>query len=101
MAGSEQDGLDGRGRRPVRRARPGCSRRPAGTDADAYAGCAAWSRELGAEVVAVTPEHHDALVAVVSHVPQLAASTLMDVAATDAARSTRACCGSRPAASAT
>ena len=37
-------------------------------------------RELGAEVVSVTPEHHDVLVALVSHVPQLAASTLMDVA---------------------
>ena len=37
-------------------------------------------RELGAEVVSVTPAHHDALVALVSHVPQLAASTLMDVA---------------------
>ena len=28
----------------------------------------------------MTPEHHDVLVALVSHVPQLAASTLMDVA---------------------
>ena len=37
-------------------------------------------RELGADVVNVTPEHHDELVALVSHVPQLAASTLMDVA---------------------
>src|SRR4029079_11150851 len=33
-----------------------------------------------AEAIAVTPELHDALVAVVSHVPQLAASTLMNVA---------------------
>jgi len=36
---------------------------------------------LGAETVAVTPTQHDALVAMVSHVPQLAATTLMDVAA--------------------
>ena len=35
---------------------------------------------LGAEAIEVEPEHHDALVALVSHVPQLAASTLMDVA---------------------
>src|SRR5436305_13529041 len=35
---------------------------------------------LGAEVVSVTPDHHDLLVALVSHVPQLASSTLMDVA---------------------
>jgi prephenate dehydrogenase len=81
MAGSEQDGLDG-------------------ADADLFVG-ATWVltptehteigaftalralvAELGAEAVAMTPEHHDALVAVVSHVPQLAATTLMDVAAT-------------------
>jgi prephenate dehydrogenase len=81
MAGSEQDGLDG-------------------ADADLFVG-ATWVLtptehteisaftalrsligDLGAEVVAMTPEHHDALVAVVSHVPQLAATTLMDVAAT-------------------
>jgi len=80
MAGSEQDGLDG-------------------ADADLFEG-ATWVltptehteigaftklrslvAELGAEIVAMTPEHHDALVAVVSHVPQLAATTLMDVAA--------------------
>jgi prephenate dehydrogenase len=81
MAGSEQDGL-------------------AGAEVDLFAG-ATWVltptgrtetaahtavrslvAELGAEIVEVTPEHHDALVAVVSHVPQLAATTLMDVAAT-------------------
>jgi prephenate dehydrogenase len=80
MAGSEQDGLEG-------------------AEADLFAGAtwvltptehtaiAAFTRlralvaELGAEVVAMTPEHHDELVAVVSHVPQLAATTLMDVAA--------------------
>jgi prephenate dehydrogenase len=81
MAGSEQDGIDG-------------------ADADLFAG-ATWVltpteyteiaafttlrsliADVGAEVVAMTPEHHDALVAVVSHVPQLAATTLMDVAAT-------------------
>jgi prephenate dehydrogenase len=80
MAGSEQDGLEG-------------------ADADLFAGATwvltptqhteigAFTRlralvaELGAEIVAMTPEHHDALVAVVSHVPQLAATTLMDVAA--------------------
>jgi prephenate dehydrogenase len=36
--------------------------------------------DLGAEVVALTPEHHDALVAVVSHVPHLTAATLMQLA---------------------
>ncbi len=35
---------------------------------------------LGAEVVALSPEQHDALVAVVSHVPHLTAATLMNLA---------------------
>jgi prephenate dehydrogenase len=35
---------------------------------------------LGAEVLALTPEQHDALVAVVSHVPHLTAAALMNVA---------------------
>ena len=80
MAGSEQDGIEG-------------------ADADLFVG-ATWVltpteyteigaftslralvADLGAEVVAMTPDQHDALVAVVSHVPQLAATTLMDVAA--------------------
>jgi prephenate dehydrogenase len=79
MAGSEQDGVDG-------------------ADADLFVG-ASWVLTpttetdpaafttvraivglLGAEAIEVEPEHHDALVALVSHVPQLAASTLMDVA---------------------
>jgi prephenate dehydrogenase len=37
-------------------------------------------RTLGAEVVALTPERHDEVVAVVSHVPHLAAATLMRLA---------------------
>jgi prephenate dehydrogenase len=36
---------------------------------------------LGARVLAVDPSHHDALVAVTSHLPQLAATTLMNLAA--------------------
>ena len=35
---------------------------------------------LGAEVVALSPERHDSLVAIVSHVPHLAAATLMTLA---------------------
>jgi len=79
MAGSEQDGIDG-------------------ADADLFAG-AVWVltptattddaalatlrgviSELGADVVALAPDHHDALVAVVSHVPHLAAASLMRMA---------------------
>ena len=80
MAGSEQEGVDG-------------------ADPDLFAGavwvltpdrrppttpptrrCAAWSPTLGADVVALAPEHHDALVAVVSHVPHLTAASLMRLA---------------------
>ncbi len=80
MAGSEQDGLDGAGAdlfvgatwvlTPTER-----------TDPDGFQAVRSFVRSLGAEVLAVTPDHHDALVAMVSHVPQLAATTLMDVAA--------------------
>jgi prephenate dehydrogenase len=79
MAGSEQEGLDGADAdlfvgatwvlTPTSR-----------TDPAAFATVRALVTSLGAEAVAVTPELHDTLVAVVSHVPQLAASTLMNVA---------------------
>ena len=81
MAGSEQDGLDGADAdlfqgatwvlTPTER-----------TDPDAFATVRQTLGAIGAEVFAVTPDEHDALVAMVSHVPQLAATTLMDVAAT-------------------
>jgi prephenate dehydrogenase len=79
MAGSEQDGVDGAG--PDLFVGATWVLTPtAATDAHAYTAARALVRSLGAEVVAVQPEHHDVLVALVSHVPQLAASTLMDVA---------------------
>ncbi|MGH9031532.1 MAG: prephenate dehydrogenase/arogenate dehydrogenase family protein [Acidimicrobiia bacterium] len=81
MAGSEQDGLDGADDdlfvgstwvlTPTERTAP-----------PAFGVVRTLVAALGAEIVAVSPAHHDALVAVVSHVPQLAATTLMDVAAT-------------------
>ena len=81
MAGSEQDGLEGADPdlfvgatwvlTPTTR-----------TDGTAFATVRSFVGALGAEVLAVEPAHHDALVALVSHVPQLAATTLMDVAAT-------------------
>jgi prephenate dehydrogenase len=80
MAGSEQDGIEGADAdlflgatwvlTPTERTEPGAFTTIRGLVGD-----------LGAEVVAVAPEHHDTLVAVVSHVPQLVATTLMDVAA--------------------
>ena len=51
------------------------------TDANAYARVRAVVSSLGADVVAIPPERHDALVAVVSHVPHLTAATLMGLAA--------------------
>lgn len=79
MAGSEQDGVEGAD--PDLFVGATWVLTPtAATDEAAYTLLRTLVRDLGAEVVAVTPEHHDELVALVSHVPQLAASTLMDVA---------------------
>ncbi len=79
MAGSEQDGLTG--------ADPDLFRdavwvlTPTGTADDA---ALAQVREvvsgLGAQVISLAPERHDALVAVVSHVPHLTAAVLMRIA---------------------
>lgn len=81
MAGSEQDGPDGADAdlfvgatwvlTPTEH-----------TDMTAFTDVRALVGLVGPDILAVSPEHHDALVAVVSHVPQLAATTLMDVAAT-------------------
>ena len=52
----------------------------AGTDPEAYARVQGIVGSLGADVLSLSPEQHDALVAVVSHVPHLAAATLMNLA---------------------
>jgi prephenate dehydrogenase len=79
MAGSEQEGLAGAS--PDLFVGATWVLTPTGrTDPQVFAEVRAWVAALGAEAIAVTPELHDALVAVVSHVPQLAASTLMNVA---------------------
>ena len=80
MAGSEQDGLDGADAEMFVGA-TWVLTPTAATDPDAFALVRDLAASFGAEVIAVSPEHHDALVAVVSHVPQLAASSLMDMAA--------------------
>jgi prephenate dehydrogenase len=80
MAGSEQDGLDGADAELFEGA-TWVLTPTEHTEIGAFTRVRSLVAELGAEVVAMTPEHHDALVAVVSHVPQLAATTLMDVAA--------------------
>ncbi|MFA5882325.1 MAG: prephenate dehydrogenase/arogenate dehydrogenase family protein [Acidimicrobiia bacterium] len=80
MAGSEQDGLDGADAEMFVGATWVLTPTPT-TDPGAFETVRDFAVALGAEVIAVSPRHHDALVAVVSHVPQLAATTLMDVAA--------------------
>ena len=79
MAGSEQDGVDG--------ATPDLFQGATwvltptdGTDAEAYAQVRQIVGTLGAETVALPPDRHDELVAVVSHVPHLTAATLMRLA---------------------
>ena len=80
MAGSEQLGVDG--------ADPSLFEGSAWvltpvaeTDTAAYTRVRSVVGSLGAEVLALAPDRHDALVAVVSHVPHLTAATLMDLAA--------------------
>src|SRR5205814_5396839 len=51
------------------------------TDPDAFLTIRSVVSGLGANVVAVEPDRHDELVALVSHVPHLTAATLMDLAA--------------------
>ncbi len=50
------------------------------TDPDAHAMVHGVVRSLGADVVTLSPEDHDRLVATVSHVPHLAAAALMGLA---------------------
>jgi len=83
MAGSELDGLEGAQAdlfsgavwvlTPVEH-----------SDDATFAHVARTIGSLGAEVVALAPERHDQLVAVVSHVPHLTAATLMGLASTRA-----------------
>ncbi len=79
MAGSEHSGVTGARADLFHGAvwvlTPGKS-----TDDTNYAAVRAVVASLGADVVAVDPEAHDRLVAVVSHVPHLAAVTLMELA---------------------
>lgn len=79
MAGSEQLGVDG--------ATPDLFEGAVwvltpvtGTGSDHFATVDAVVRSFGAEVVALDPDRHDALVAVVSHVPHLTAAALMGIA---------------------
>jgi prephenate dehydrogenase len=79
MAGSELDGLDGADGTMFEGAIWVLT--PTATTADAtFSAVAAVVNELGAEVIALPPDRHDQVVAVISHVPHLAAATLMGLA---------------------
>lgn len=82
MAGSEQEGVDGADAGLFEGA-TWVLTPTVDTDADAYALVQSVITSLGADVVALSPERHDELVATVSHVPHLTAATLMTLAADD------------------
>ncbi len=79
MAGSEQEGVDG-ARGELFEGAVWVLTPVAGTDDAAYALVRNVVSDLGAEVIALPPERHDELVAVVSHVPHLTAASLMRIA---------------------
>ncbi|HVM01242.1 MAG TPA: prephenate dehydrogenase/arogenate dehydrogenase family protein [Acidimicrobiales bacterium] len=80
MAGSEQEGLAGADGSLFEGA-TWVLTPTQHTDPAAYARVQAVVSSLGASVVAIPPERHDALVALVSHVPHLTAASLMCLAA--------------------
>jgi prephenate dehydrogenase len=79
MAGSEQLGVEG-ATATLFQGAAWVLTPVAGTGSDHYATVAAVVRQLGADVVALDPARHDALVAVISHVPHLTAAALMSIA---------------------
>ena len=79
MAGSEQDSIDA-ARADLFEGATWVLTPDAGTDETAYALVRSVVSALGADVIALAPDRHDALVAVVSHVPHLTAVTLMGLA---------------------
>jgi prephenate dehydrogenase len=79
MAGSEQEGI-GAADADLFAGATWVLTPTATTDDQAFATVRSAIVELGAEVVALEPDRHDALVAEVSHVPHLTAATLMRLA---------------------
>lgn len=78
MAGSELHGLDGADASMFEGAVWVLT--PSGSSDDAFSLVAGTVTRFGAEVVALDPDQHDDLVAIVSHVPHLTAATLMGLA---------------------
>ena len=79
MAGSELEGLDGAAAEMFVGAVWVLTPTDV-TDDVTFARVAAVVAELGADVIALAPERHDEVVAVISHVPHLTAATLMGLA---------------------
>ncbi len=79
MAGSEQVGVDGASPELFVGATWVLTPTEV-TDPTAFAMVRTVLADIGAHVVSLAPERHDAMVAVVSHVPHLTAATLMDLA---------------------
>lgn len=80
MAGSEQEGVEG-AQADLFEGATWVLTPTLETDAEAYTTVRSVVRSLGADVVALPPERHDAVVALVSHVPHLVAANLMALAA--------------------
>lgn len=79
MAGSELEGIDGADGEMFEGAVWVLT--PSATTADTtFSTVAGVVKELGADVVALPPDRHDQVVAVISHVPHLTAATLMGLA---------------------
>ncbi len=79
MAGSELDGIDG-AQADLFEGAVWVLTPSLDSDDTVFAGVTSVIASFGAEVVALSPERHDQLVAVVSHVPHLTAATLMGLA---------------------
>ena len=79
MAGSELDGVAG-ARADLFEGRTWVLTPISGTDDASLATLRALISSFGSEVVALSPERHDTMVAVVSHVPHLTAASLMGLA---------------------
>lgn len=79
MAGSELDGLDGADAAMFEGAVWVLTPTASSSD-ESFSILAGLITKLGAEVVALDPQHHDDLVSIVSHVPHLTAATLMRLA---------------------
>lgn len=80
MAGSELDGLDGADATLFHGAIWVLTPAPGSPDL-VFTALTQIITELGADVVALDPQRHDEVVAVISHVPHLTAATLMGLAA--------------------